>query len=71
VNAVAPGTTETPTILAFKEQKPEAAARLYAANPMNRGAQPSEVAQAAAWLLSGRSSYVNGTTLTVDGGLAA
>lgn len=37
--------------------------------PLRRAAQPSEVAEAAGWLLSERSSYVTGAVLRVDGGL--
>ncbi|WP_405063512.1 SDR family oxidoreductase [Kribbella sp. NBC_01505] len=37
--------------------------------PLGRAAEPIEVAQVAAWLLSDRSSYVTGTVLRVDGRL--
>lgn len=38
---------------------------------MGRGADPSEIAEAAAWLLSDRASFVTGTVLRVDGGARA
>jgi len=41
------------------------------ATPLRRVAEPAEFAQAAAWLLSDRASYVAGATLPVDGGLTA
>jgi NAD(P)-dependent dehydrogenase (short-subunit alcohol dehydrogenase family) len=34
-------------------------------------ARPAEIADSAAWLLSDRASYVNGTVLVVGGGMIA
>ena len=39
--------------------------------PMGRFAEASEIAQAALYLASPASSYVNGTTFMVDGGITA
>jgi A-factor type gamma-butyrolactone 1'-reductase (1S-forming) len=39
--------------------------------PLRRPGTPAEVVEAAAWLLSDRSSYVTGAVLPVDGGLTA
>jgi A-factor type gamma-butyrolactone 1'-reductase (1S-forming) len=71
VNVIAPGTTDTPMIAAWKRREPDITARLNALTPLGRGGEPSEVAEAAAWLLSDHSSYVSGATLTVDGGMSA
>jgi NAD(P)-dependent dehydrogenase (short-subunit alcohol dehydrogenase family) len=71
VNVIAPGTTDTPMIAAWKRREPDIGERLDAATPLGRGGRPSEVAEAAAWLLSDRASYVSGATLTVDGGMLA
>jgi NAD(P)-dependent dehydrogenase (short-subunit alcohol dehydrogenase family) len=45
--------------------------RIGELNAMNRGGEPSEIAQAALYLASSDSSYVNGAALVVDGGLAS
>ncbi|MGX1267125.1 NAD(P)-dependent dehydrogenase (short-subunit alcohol dehydrogenase family) [Streptomyces phaeoluteigriseus] len=39
--------------------------------PMGRMGEPREIAEAAAWLLSDRASYVTGAILPVDGGAGA
>jgi NAD(P)-dependent dehydrogenase (short-subunit alcohol dehydrogenase family) len=44
------------------------AARVLAAHPMNRMAEPEEVARAALFLASGDASFMNGHALAVDGG---
>lgn len=58
-------------LLAWKQREPGIQEELDALTPMRRGARPSEVAEAAAWLLSDRASYINGTVLPVDGGMTA
>jgi NAD(P)-dependent dehydrogenase (short-subunit alcohol dehydrogenase family) len=39
--------------------------------PMRRVAEPSEIGDAVAWLLSDKASYVTGVSLPVDGGWVA
>lgn len=71
VNAIAPGTTLTEMIRDWEAGSPGVIERLNAVTPLRRAADPDEIAQAAAWLLSDRSSYVTGTVLRVDGGMRA
>lgn len=71
VNAIAPGTTDTEMMVGWKQREPGIGDRLNAQTPLGRGAHPREVAEAAAWLLSDRASYVNGAVLPVDGGMTA
>ncbi|MFD8916059.1 SDR family NAD(P)-dependent oxidoreductase [Streptomyces sp. NPDC059575] len=68
VNAIAPGGTLTEMIRAWEAESPGVLDRIAGLNPLGRAAEPEEIAQAAAWLLSDRASYVNGTILRVDGG---
>ncbi|AJT65303.1 SDR family NAD(P)-dependent oxidoreductase [Streptomyces chattanoogensis] len=71
VNAIAPGGTLTEMIRAWEEKTPGVLERITAQTPLRRIADPDEIAEAAAWLLSDRSSYVTGTVLRVDGGARA
>ena len=68
VNAVLPGLTDTK--FASTLTKNEALLKTVLPQiPLNRMAQPSEIAPAILFLVSNASSYVTGTTLTVDGGM--
>jgi NAD(P)-dependent dehydrogenase (short-subunit alcohol dehydrogenase family) len=72
VNAVLPGAVETPMLTERGfTQNPDFAAAAAASHPMGRIATPNEVAEAAAWLLSDKASFVTGHCLAVDGGLSA
>ncbi|MFI6039484.1 SDR family NAD(P)-dependent oxidoreductase [Streptomyces sp. NPDC051315] len=71
VNAIAPGTTLTEMIDRWEASSPGIVEELNARTPLGRAADPEEIAQAAAWLLSDRASYVTGTVLRVDGGMRA
>ncbi|MBB5123128.1 SDR family NAD(P)-dependent oxidoreductase [Streptomyces eurocidicus] len=68
VNAVAPGTTRSEIIEGWFERNPHLEKELHKATPQGRTAEPEEIAEAAAWLCSDRSSFVTGVTLPVDGG---
>lgn len=71
VNAVAPGSTLTEMIRTWAAESPGLFDRMVAGTPLHRLADPEEIAEAAAWLLSDRASYVTGTVLRVDGGARA
>lgn len=68
INAIAPGTNETPMVKAF----PAEAIKAMAADvPMGRLGQPEEVADVVAFLLSDKASYIHGSVISIDGGSAA
>jgi NAD(P)-dependent dehydrogenase (short-subunit alcohol dehydrogenase family) len=71
VNALCPGPVETPLLLAIFGDDPAALERRRIHWPTGRLAKPSEIVQAALFLASDESSYVNGATFVVDGGLTA
>ncbi|HUZ88851.1 MAG TPA: SDR family oxidoreductase [Candidatus Acidoferrales bacterium] len=67
VNAIAPGTTETPGNRAYFA-RPDVAEVNRRLVPMGRVADPVEMVGAAVFLASEEASYVTGATLFVDGG---
>jgi NAD(P)-dependent dehydrogenase (short-subunit alcohol dehydrogenase family) len=71
VNALCPGPVETPLLLSIWGDDPAAAQRRLVHLPMGRLAKPREIVNAALFLASDESSYVNGATFLVDGGLTA
>ena len=64
VNCVAPGIIWTEF-----HQDPQRLAELASSIPMGRSGQPSEIAGAVAWLLSGNASFTTGAVLRVAGGM--
>lgn len=71
VNAIAPGTTMTDMIQQWVSINPEIIEQISAMTPLRRPAEPIEIANAAAWLLSDNASFITGVILPVDGGLTA
>jgi NAD(P)-dependent dehydrogenase (short-subunit alcohol dehydrogenase family) len=70
VNAIAPGLTLTEMVEDWNRHDPGVIERIIAGTPLGRAAAPEEIAEAAAWLLSDRASYVTGAVLPVTGGAA-
>jgi 3-oxoacyl-[acyl-carrier protein] reductase len=66
VNAVSPGPTKTARFVATRKVDPS---MMDAANSLFRYADPSEVADAVAFLAGEKSRFIDGQVLRVDGGL--
>src|SRR3982075_970725 len=71
VNALCPGPVETPLLLNIFGDDPAALERRRIHWPTGRLAKPREIVNGALFLASDDSSYVNGATFLVDGGLTA
>lgn len=71
VNAVSPGAIRTDLLQRTIDSGKVSEADYASLHPMNRLGEADEVAQAVAWLLSDRSSFVTGHCLAVDGGMLA
>jgi NAD(P)-dependent dehydrogenase (short-subunit alcohol dehydrogenase family) len=71
VNALCPGPVETPLLLRIWSETPGAAERRLVHVPMGRMAKPREIVNAALFLASDESSFVNGAAFVVDGGITA
>jgi NAD(P)-dependent dehydrogenase (short-subunit alcohol dehydrogenase family) len=70
VNALCPGPVDTPLLRGLYANDPEQAARRLVHVPMGRFAAAEEIANAALFLASDESSYVNASTFLVDGGIS-
>jgi NAD(P)-dependent dehydrogenase (short-subunit alcohol dehydrogenase family) len=71
VNALCPGPVDTPLLRELYASDPAAAQRRLVHVPMGRFAEATEIANAALFLASDESSYVNATEFLVDGGISA
>ena len=68
VNAVAPGTIATELAARAVLTSDEAKAKIMSRTPMKRLGEPSEIADAVAYLASDAASYITGEIVVVDGG---
>ncbi|WP_433436510.1 SDR family NAD(P)-dependent oxidoreductase [Nonomuraea sp. CA-141351] len=71
VNGITPGGTATEMIDAWEAATPGIVEQVTASIPLGRMAEPHEIAEVAAWLLSDRASMVTGAIVPVDGGAGA
>jgi NAD(P)-dependent dehydrogenase (short-subunit alcohol dehydrogenase family) len=71
VNAVLPGTFETPLLAQCIKENPSYGDEMLKRFPMGRFARPEEIVGACIFLASDASSYVTGHLLAVDGGCTA
>ncbi|MGC2942539.1 SDR family NAD(P)-dependent oxidoreductase [Brevibacterium sp. FAM 24638] len=69
VNAVAPGWVKTPAIANLIDSGFLDPTPVEERTPLGRFAEPTEIAEAIAFLLSPTSSYITGQSLTIDGGM--
>ncbi len=65
VNAISPGPVESAMTAGWNDDERQ---RMMAAIPAGRFAQPREIADAIAWLLSPRTAYIHGARIDVNGG---
>lgn len=68
VNAVCPGTTDTPMMQAFIGGDEGVEKMMKRTVPTGELGRPEQIAEAVVWLCSDRASFVNGDTMLVDGG---
>ncbi len=71
INAVLPAVIETDMFQRFAGEQPEFRDQMTALHPIGRIGKPEEIADAAIWLSSSKSSFVTGHSLLVDGGFTA
>jgi len=68
VNAVSPGTINTPGVKRYFEEEPSAKEALEKSSLLRRIGEPEEIGEMVAFLLSERSSFITGQIISVDGG---
>jgi 2-keto-3-deoxy-L-fuconate dehydrogenase len=76
VNAICPGTVETPFVEGYLEKfhshnKEETRAELRARQPIGRLGQPHEIASMVRYLASDEAAFISGSLFTIDGGWTA
>jgi NAD(P)-dependent dehydrogenase (short-subunit alcohol dehydrogenase family) len=71
INAVCPGTINTPMVAKMLAKEPEAMKEILRNTPIGRLGQPEEIAAAVLWLCSPGASFVIGHALVADGGFTA
>ena len=70
INAICPGYSESALLDNMFKLKPQLEEPLKSMIPFQRFGKASEIADAAVWLASGKSSYMTGQCITLDGGLS-
>lgn len=76
VNAICPGTVETPFVEGYlekfhKDNKEEIRVELRARQPIGRLGQPEEVASMVRYLASDEAAFITGAAMAIDGGWTA
>jgi NAD(P)-dependent dehydrogenase (short-subunit alcohol dehydrogenase family) len=71
VNAIAPGTVDTPMVQAVMHPGANSGYTTSGTSPLGRVAEPDDIADVIGFLLSPAARYVTGTTIPVDGGTQA
>jgi NAD(P)-dependent dehydrogenase (short-subunit alcohol dehydrogenase family) len=76
VNAICPGTVETPFVEGYlekfhKDTKEQTRAELRARQPIGRLGQPDEIASMVRYLASDEAAFINGACFAIDGGWTA
>ena len=71
INAVCPGTTETPLVKRLMEREPGRLDAVIRDIPLGRMGHPEEIASAVLWLCSPGAGFMVGQTVVPDGGYCA
>ena len=71
INAVCPGTIDTPMVSEMLAKEPDAMKEILRNQPIGRLGRAEEIASAVLWLCSPGASFVIGHALVVDGGFTA